>query len=128
MGTSNTPYMAMHEIDANKPSGSIKIRVKTYAYTLQLYKEQLADSTPQFTTDNFKKGNVTKINRLSSHSENIIKDLELAKTAYLEQADAEVENEIEVEVDGYINPTPEYEVPGSVVVEFNRNINNEISL
>ncbi len=43
MSTSNTPYLAMHEIDANKPTGSIKIRVKTFAYTLQLYKEKQAD-------------------------------------------------------------------------------------
>jgi activator of 2-hydroxyglutaryl-CoA dehydratase/predicted nucleotide-binding protein (sugar kinase/HSP70/actin superfamily) len=43
LATSKTPYMAMHDIDANKPSGSIKIRVKTYAYSLDLYKEHLAD-------------------------------------------------------------------------------------
>ena len=29
-------YSALHDIDANKPSGSIKIRVKTYAHTLML--------------------------------------------------------------------------------------------
>ncbi len=38
-----TPYMAMHDIDANKPSGSIKIRVKTYAYALERHKELLED-------------------------------------------------------------------------------------
>lgn len=38
---SKTPYAALHDIDANKPSGSIKIRVKTYAYALQRFKEQL---------------------------------------------------------------------------------------
>ena len=36
-------YSALHDIDANKPSGSIKIRVKTYAYTLMLLKEKLED-------------------------------------------------------------------------------------
>ncbi|HUS33680.1 MAG TPA: hypothetical protein VMZ53_34505, partial [Kofleriaceae bacterium] len=36
-------YSALHDIDANKPSGSIKIRVKTYAYTLMLLKERLED-------------------------------------------------------------------------------------
>lgn len=39
----NTPYSALHDIDANKPSGSIKIRVKTYAYTLGLTEEKLSD-------------------------------------------------------------------------------------
>ncbi len=39
-----TPYSALHDIDANKPSGSIKIRVKTYGYTLKLAEERLEDS------------------------------------------------------------------------------------
>jgi predicted nucleotide-binding protein (sugar kinase/HSP70/actin superfamily) len=30
-----TPYSALHDIDANKPGGSIKIRVKTYAHSLR---------------------------------------------------------------------------------------------
>jgi activator of 2-hydroxyglutaryl-CoA dehydratase/predicted nucleotide-binding protein (sugar kinase/HSP70/actin superfamily) len=40
-----TPYAALHDIDANKPSGSIKIRVKTYAHTLKLHEEALEDSS-----------------------------------------------------------------------------------
>ena len=43
IATSKTPYLAMHDLDANKPSGSIKIRVKTFAYSLALYQEQLED-------------------------------------------------------------------------------------
>ncbi|MCC6620637.1 MAG: CoA activase [Deltaproteobacteria bacterium] len=43
VGSSGVPYSALHDIDANKPSGSIKIRVKTYAYTLQRHAERLAD-------------------------------------------------------------------------------------
>jgi len=43
IATSKTPYMAMHDLDANKPSGSIKIRVKTFAYSLALYQEHLED-------------------------------------------------------------------------------------
>ena len=42
---SKTPYAALHDIDANKPSGSIKIRVKTYAHALKLHEERLQDST-----------------------------------------------------------------------------------
>jgi predicted nucleotide-binding protein (sugar kinase/HSP70/actin superfamily) len=43
--TSKTPYAALHDIDANKPSGSIKIRVKTYAHALKLHEERLADAS-----------------------------------------------------------------------------------
>lgn len=43
VGASDTPYLALHELDANKPAGSIKLRVKTYAYALDLYKERLED-------------------------------------------------------------------------------------
>ena len=42
---SKTPYAALHDIDANKPSGSIKIRVKTYAHALKLHEERLQDTT-----------------------------------------------------------------------------------
>src|SRR5580658_1767813 len=41
---SKTPYAALHDIDANKPSGSIKIRVKTYAHALKLHEERLEDA------------------------------------------------------------------------------------
>jgi predicted nucleotide-binding protein (sugar kinase/HSP70/actin superfamily)/activator of 2-hydroxyglutaryl-CoA dehydratase len=37
------PYMALHDLDANKPAGSLKIRVKTYAAALARYQEELAD-------------------------------------------------------------------------------------
>ena len=37
------PYSALHDIDANKPGGSIKIRVKTYAHSLKLHEERLDD-------------------------------------------------------------------------------------
>ena len=43
--TSKTPYAALHDIDANKPSGSIKIRVKTYAHALKLHEERLSDAS-----------------------------------------------------------------------------------
>jgi len=41
LGSSRTPHLTLHDIDANKPSGSIKIRVKTFAYTLEQYKKTL---------------------------------------------------------------------------------------
>jgi predicted CoA-substrate-specific enzyme activase len=43
ISTAGTPYSALHDIDANKPSGSIKIRVKTYAHSLGLHEERLED-------------------------------------------------------------------------------------
>src|SRR5207248_9770313 len=43
ISSSRTPYSALHDIDANKPGGSIKIRVKTYAHTLSLHEEKLQD-------------------------------------------------------------------------------------
>ncbi len=43
VSTAGTPYSALHDIDANKPGGSIKIRVKTYAHSLGLHKERLED-------------------------------------------------------------------------------------
>jgi predicted nucleotide-binding protein (sugar kinase/HSP70/actin superfamily) len=43
VSAAGTPYSALHDIDANKPGGSIKIRVKTYAHSLSLHKERLED-------------------------------------------------------------------------------------
>lgn len=43
IGATDTPYSALHDIDANRPAGSIKIRVKTYGYTLRLAEEKLED-------------------------------------------------------------------------------------
>ncbi len=42
---SKTPYAALHDIDANKPAGSIKIRVKTYTHALKLHEERLEDAS-----------------------------------------------------------------------------------
>lgn len=36
-----TPYFTFHEIDENKPSGSIKIRVETIRYFLKRYEEEM---------------------------------------------------------------------------------------
>jgi activator of 2-hydroxyglutaryl-CoA dehydratase/predicted nucleotide-binding protein (sugar kinase/HSP70/actin superfamily) len=43
ISSGGTPYSALHDIDANKPGGSIQIRVKTYAHTLRLYEEKLEE-------------------------------------------------------------------------------------
>ncbi|MEZ0228413.1 MAG: BadF/BadG/BcrA/BcrD ATPase family protein [Planctomycetota bacterium] len=38
-----TPRLVLHDIDANKPSGSIAIRVKTFGHTLSLRQDELND-------------------------------------------------------------------------------------
>jgi predicted nucleotide-binding protein (sugar kinase/HSP70/actin superfamily) len=43
VSAAGTPYSALHDIDANKPGGSIKIRVKTYTHSLGLHQERLQD-------------------------------------------------------------------------------------
>ena len=43
MTKAKVPFSALHDIDANKPGGSIQIRVKTYAHRLKIVEEQLAD-------------------------------------------------------------------------------------
>lgn len=40
---SGTPYFCFKDIDENKPTGSIRIRVETIAYFLQRYREDLLD-------------------------------------------------------------------------------------
>ena len=40
---SAVPHSTLHDLDANKPGGSIKIRVKTYAHSLKLHEERLED-------------------------------------------------------------------------------------
>jgi predicted CoA-substrate-specific enzyme activase len=52
ISASATPYSALHDIDANKPGGSIKIRVKTYAHSLKLHEERLEDTAKR--TDELK--------------------------------------------------------------------------
>jgi len=46
LATSKTPHLTLHDVDANKPSGSIKIRVKTFAYTLEQYRQRLSVTQP----------------------------------------------------------------------------------
>ena len=44
VGAARVPYAALHDVDANKPGGSIKIRVKTYAHSLAMHRERLEDA------------------------------------------------------------------------------------
>lgn len=47
--TSKTPYMALHDIDANKPAGSLAIRVKTFCHTLSRVQEELEAKADKLT-------------------------------------------------------------------------------
>ena len=42
LSTARVPRLTLHDIDANKPGGSILIRLKTYAHTLRQAQEELA--------------------------------------------------------------------------------------
>ena len=41
---SGTPYFCFKDIDENKPTGSIRIRVETIGYFLKRYREDIADA------------------------------------------------------------------------------------
>jgi predicted CoA-substrate-specific enzyme activase len=45
--TSGTPYFAFKDIDENKPTGSIKLRVETIDYFLKLYRKRLKKDSRQ---------------------------------------------------------------------------------
>jgi activator of 2-hydroxyglutaryl-CoA dehydratase/predicted nucleotide-binding protein (sugar kinase/HSP70/actin superfamily) len=44
VSATKTPIAQLHDLDANKPGGSIAIRVKTYAYRLQRIEEDLREN------------------------------------------------------------------------------------
>ncbi len=56
LSASHTPHLTLHDIDANKPGGSIKIRVKTFAYTLEQYKQSLTPKGAKKQYNSYKKG------------------------------------------------------------------------
>ncbi len=45
MKTARAPFSALHDLDANKPGGSIQIRVKTYSHKLNIVEEELRDQS-----------------------------------------------------------------------------------
>ena len=50
LSATQTPYFTFHDIDENRPSGSIKIRVETIHYFLQRYEEELRKNETNCTT------------------------------------------------------------------------------
>lgn len=69
--SSGTPYFSFKDIDENKPTGSIKIRVETIGYFLKRYREDMVT----------KKNTVMTIEeKLKEFEEKIRKNLELQET------------------------------------------------
>ncbi|MCC7202271.1 MAG: CoA activase [Nitrospirae bacterium] len=50
LSATQTPYFTFHDIDENRPSGSIKIRVETIHYFLQRYEEALLKNELKYST------------------------------------------------------------------------------
>ncbi len=48
---SGTPYFCFKDIDENKPTGSIKIRVETIDYFLKRYREDMVRDAPEARDD-----------------------------------------------------------------------------
>ncbi len=83
--TSKTPTAALHDLDANKPGGSIKIRVKTYAHSLRLQQERLEDLSQKKRTLEL----AIEKKRLS------LLELKQQQLKSLKQTDARIEQQIE---------------------------------
>ncbi|MBN8216271.1 MAG: CoA activase [Spirochaetes bacterium] len=47
VNAAGTPFSALHDLDQTKPTGSIKIRIKTYVYNLHRRMEQMGDALGQ---------------------------------------------------------------------------------
>ncbi|HMQ68815.1 MAG TPA: BadF/BadG/BcrA/BcrD ATPase family protein [Ignavibacteria bacterium] len=69
--SSGTPYFSFKDIDENKPTGSIKIRVETIGYFLKRYREDMVAK---------KKTVMTIEEKLKEFEEKIRKNLELQET------------------------------------------------
>jgi activator of 2-hydroxyglutaryl-CoA dehydratase/predicted nucleotide-binding protein (sugar kinase/HSP70/actin superfamily) len=121
VNTAQMPYAAQHDLDANKPSGSIKIRVKTYAHSLKMHEEALED--------------VAKRKAELSHSIDL-KRLELlkqkqAQLAARKQADAALARAIEElahKTERYRAPEAVFEPPKSGLLQLKRKPRAEASV
>ncbi len=86
---SKTPYMALHDIDANKPAGSLKIRVSTFCHTLTRASEELEDKANKRSELEIriaKKRQELYANYFSTHEAN--KSLEEAFNFYVNEDEA----------------------------------------
>ncbi|WP_044241376.1 BadF/BadG/BcrA/BcrD ATPase family protein [Chondromyces apiculatus] len=109
VGESAVPYAALHDIDANKPGGSIKIRVKTYAHSLKLHQEALEDTARK---------KMELVQRLDEKRLELLKTKQ-AQLAGRKMSDPEIERQIQElgeKVRSYQAPPPaKPEVPRGLV-------------
>jgi activator of 2-hydroxyglutaryl-CoA dehydratase/predicted nucleotide-binding protein (sugar kinase/HSP70/actin superfamily) len=108
IGASATPYAALHDIDANKPGGSIKIRVKTYAHSLKLHEERLSDTS-------IKKRELA--HRLDLKRLELL-ELKKQQLAAMRKADPAIERQLEetrARVSAYVAPKAQPETPKGIV-------------
>jgi predicted CoA-substrate-specific enzyme activase len=105
---SKTPYAALHDIDANKPSGSIKIRVKTYAHALKLHQERLEDAG---------KRRRTLVHALDEKRVELL-SLRLEQLAARNQRDPAIESqlsELRARLEAYEAPVSPPELPKGII-------------
>ncbi len=117
--TSKTPYAALHDIDANKPGGSIKIRVRTYAHALKLHEERLQDFS-------------AKKSQLAIALDNKrieLLELRAKQLAARQQHDPEVVRQLEelrAKVSAYEAPVNPPEVPKGIVTLGKKNKDGDV--
>ncbi len=117
--TSRTPAAALHDLDANKPGGSIKIRVKTYAHSLLLQQERLEDLTS-------KKRELER--RIDEKRLELLK-LRQTQLESTRQKDPELERniaELADKVRAYVAPAPVAETPKGMVQLGRKNADGSI--
>jgi uncharacterized protein (DUF342 family) len=95
------PHSTLHDLDANRPGGSIKIRVKTYAHSLKLHQERLEDMAAKKTElarridekrlelFRMKKAQLAALARRDPALEKQIEDVEARLATYQRAADPE---------------------------------------
>jgi predicted CoA-substrate-specific enzyme activase len=118
--TSRTPAAALHDLDANKPGGSIKIRVKTYAHSLRLQQERLEDLAT-------KRGELER--RIDEKRLELL-TLKKSQLDGLRQQDPELEQkiaELSDKVRAYSAPPPVAELPKGMIKLGRKNADGSIS-
>ena len=108
LGTAKTPAAALHDLDANKPGGSIKIRVKTYAHSLRLRQEHLEELSHK----RHALGHALDQKRLE------LLEAKRAELGALRPADIGLEREIHelrAKVQAYVPPSLQPELPANVI-------------
>ena len=106
--TSKTPAAALHDLDANKPGGSIKIRVRTYAHSLRLHQERLEDVSARR----------RELERAVDEKRLELLELKQAQLQAARRADPSLRREIEelgAKVRAYASPPLPAELPKNVV-------------